>query len=253
MSHSFFASYPQVVKKPEASKPKSKPARKQRDESESEDDEDIDIAKLGGVKGYVTKADGKKTTYFNRELSEEAKELIGDIAPKAIVTPEKTATDSTPPKSGGSVWNQAGTFEERDTTAWCKDALKRLLLQASVGEEDAAAKAAGAEVSVTAVKDLEGDASMCVIRGSKRYIFDFSFTLEWEAVFSQLGKKVKGKLQYTDVDNDLGYDVEIKWKKAAVAEQKSKLNPLLGKEGAGLRAAIRAKIDAFVAEFRASC
>ncbi|CAM9501063.1 unnamed protein product, partial [Sphacelaria rigidula] len=36
------------------------------------------------MKGYKKTADGRVTTYFHNELSEEAKALIGDIAPKRL-------------------------------------------------------------------------------------------------------------------------------------------------------------------------
>jgi tetratricopeptide (TPR) repeat protein len=36
------------------------------------------------MRGYKTTSDGRKTTFFNNELDEKTKELIGDITPKAI-------------------------------------------------------------------------------------------------------------------------------------------------------------------------
>lgn len=36
------------------------------------------------MRGYKTTTDGRKTTFFNNELDEKTKELIGDITPKAI-------------------------------------------------------------------------------------------------------------------------------------------------------------------------
>ena len=35
-------------------------------------------------RGYKTLSDGRKTTYFNMERTEEEKALIGDITPKRI-------------------------------------------------------------------------------------------------------------------------------------------------------------------------
>jgi tetratricopeptide (TPR) repeat protein len=43
----------------------------------------------GVMRGYKTTSDGRKTTFFNNELDEKTKELIGDITPKPItLTPE---------------------------------------------------------------------------------------------------------------------------------------------------------------------
>jgi hypothetical protein len=49
------------------------------------DDEEI----VGHVRGYKKTADGRTTTFFNNELTEEAKRLIGDIAPKKVDDPNK--------------------------------------------------------------------------------------------------------------------------------------------------------------------
>ena len=38
------------------------------------------------MRGYKTTSDGRKTTFFNNEMDEKTKELIGDITPKAITT-----------------------------------------------------------------------------------------------------------------------------------------------------------------------
>ncbi|CAN0330833.1 unnamed protein product, partial [Hapterophycus canaliculatus] len=69
-----------------------------------------------GMKGYKKTADGRVTTYFNNDLTEEAKALIGDIAPKKL---EPAAAAGAGPAAGGndvSAWNKAGTWESRDMT-----------------------------------------------------------------------------------------------------------------------------------------
>lgn len=68
------------------------------------------------MKGYKKTADGRLTTYFNNDLSEEAKALIGDIAPKKL---EPAAAAPGAEGAGGnaaSAWNKAGTWESRDMT-----------------------------------------------------------------------------------------------------------------------------------------
>ncbi len=68
-----------------------------------------------GMKGYKKTADGRVTTYFNNDLTEEAKALIGDIAPKKL----EPAAAAAAPGAGGnaaSAWNKAGTWESRDMT-----------------------------------------------------------------------------------------------------------------------------------------
>ena len=87
----------------------SRPAKKNGAETSTE----------SNMKGYKKTADGRLTTYFNNELSEEAKALIGDIAPKKLQGAE--AAGDTTGSSGvtsnvASAWNKAGTWESRDMT-----------------------------------------------------------------------------------------------------------------------------------------
>ncbi len=63
-------------------------------------------AKANELRGYKVTADGRKTTFFNHDLDDEAKRLIGDIRPKKLeadATPDAVATPA-----GASSWNSAG-------------------------------------------------------------------------------------------------------------------------------------------------
>lgn len=73
------------------------------------------------MKGYKKTADGRVTTYFNNDLTEEAKALIGDIAPKRLDA--GGGGDAGGEEAAGSdvsVWNKAGTWESRDMTRFGK-------------------------------------------------------------------------------------------------------------------------------------
>lgn len=80
--------------------------------------------RLVEMKGYKKTADGRVTTYFNNELTDEAKALIGDIAPKRLEPATAGAGAGVGEEGGGgaaagsnvSVWNKAGTWESRDMT-----------------------------------------------------------------------------------------------------------------------------------------
>lgn len=110
-------------------------------------------------RGYKTTSDGRKTSYFNNELDEKTKELIGDITPAKITPTKDTGANATSagaaaassaegpkrldPGSGGgggvSSWNASGTtWEERDCTDWAKERLKKHFksAKASSGVED---------------------------------------------------------------------------------------------------------------------
>ena len=96
-------------------------------------DDDADI--VGHVRGYKTLADGRVTTFFNNELTEEAKQLIGDIAPKKVEDPNQVQIKNV---NGGSAWNQGNTFEEKDMTAWAKAKLEQIVagISAPLGTGD---------------------------------------------------------------------------------------------------------------------
>ena len=79
------------------------------------------------MKGYKITADGKKTTFFNHDLDDEAKRLIGDIRPKKIEGDGDSAGPTPTPVAGTSAWNSAGTWEERSLTPWGKEKMTELL------------------------------------------------------------------------------------------------------------------------------
>jgi hypothetical protein len=132
------------------------------------------------MKGYRTTQDGRKTTYFNRELSETDKSLIGDCAPKPISSSSPSPVPvsvSASPATGQSAWNAAGTWEEKDCTKWSKDQIKSVL-------KPVFGRSSGDSISVSKVKDVEGEASITVVRGKKKYIYDMSLTLELKVRFN---------------------------------------------------------------------
>jgi hypothetical protein len=170
------------------------------------DDEKI-FSKSDAVRGYKI-VNGKKTSYFHNELSEEAKNLIGDIAPKKLdVVPMET-----PPSSdgnGASAWNKAGTWEEKDLTNWAKTTLQEHIEQANYVLPDSS-PAPGAKVTVSKVTTVDGHASCALARGKKRYIYEFMVKLEWK-LQSTSGLDCTGSLALPDIDGtiELGEGYEM--------------------------------------------
>jgi hypothetical protein len=146
-------------------------------------------------RGYKVTADGRKTTFFNNDLDDEAKALIGDIAPKKLVE----GTDGGDGSNGGaskpalaagaSSWNTAGTWEERSMTSWGKPRLEELLLESSFELPNELGN-----VKVTKVVGLEGDCSVTMARGKKKHPFDWAFSVEWFVELKDAGP-CKGTLK----------------------------------------------------------
>ncbi|CAM9514340.1 unnamed protein product [Ectocarpus fasciculatus] len=199
-----------------------------------------------GMKGYKITADGKKTTYFNNDLTEEAKALIGDIAPKKL---EPAAAALPAETSGGgneaSAWNKAGTWESRDMTSWAKQRLEELLVGVELDTSESVVK-------VVKVDKLEGDAEISFSRGKKRYMFDYRFDLKWEAPDLDCGP-AKGVLMYPDVGQDCEgvYDVECRVDSSTPTAARAFVDRHVRPEGSGLREAVLARLTTFTTEYYA--
>lgn len=193
-------------------------AAKKATEKEDDDDDDDDTfteKELAEMRGYKKTADGRVTSYFSREQSAEEKAML-DIAPKQIsdCTP-KPITPSSSTGDSGSAWNHAGTWEEKDTTEWCKDHLEKRLLESKV--EASGVDGDALHCSITEVKDVTGDASVAVVSGKKRYIFDFHCELIFEIKEDSTDDVIaSGSLELPDICSTHHDELEVEtsaWKK----------------------------------------
>jgi tetratricopeptide (TPR) repeat protein len=210
-------------------------------------DDEVDFTKSDHVKGYKV-VNGKKTSYFHNELTEEAKALIGDIAPKRLETVPQPAPATDIP-SGSSAWNKAGTWEEKDVTAWAQESLDAALLAAVYTLADSS-PAPGALCTVESSKS-SGHASVAIVRAKKRYIYEFAITIKWK--FAVGNDKACGSMSFPDFDGTCelgqGYDL-VEW---SVDESSSaSLTPLLERfvRNGGLRDVIHQALDDWVRRFR---
>jgi len=169
-------------------------------------DDDVQFSQSDAVRGYKI-VGGKKTSYFHRELTEEEKRLIGDIAPKKLDENENVVVENVP--EGTSAWNKAGTWEEKDVTQWAKDTLTAALLSTKFLLPETGASGGGCTVSVSKVKLLSGHASVATVRSKRRYIFEFAITVEWELPLADDVGVCRGTLTFPDVDGtcDGEYDM----------------------------------------------
>jgi hypothetical protein len=91
---------------------KKKEEKKEKVEEKNEEEEEEE----NKIRGYKLTTDGRKTTFFNNELDEKTKALIGSIAPQKIEIPSEGpgSAGGTVGAGSGSAWNSAGTFESVD-------------------------------------------------------------------------------------------------------------------------------------------
>lgn len=158
----------------------------------------------GLTKGYKTRADGSKTSYFDRseDIAPEMKKFLdAQKAPKKLdvsdPSPSGGAAGASSTSSGaahGSAWNTAGTYEEKDVSKWASKELTSRL-----GELVADVEGHGV-LLVDRVKDLEGNASIISNRGKVKRPFEYKWELEWVATLSdKASTSVKGVLAYAEV------------------------------------------------------
>ena len=114
---------------------------------------------------------GRKTTFFNNELDDKTKALIGDIAPKKVAAPTQMKVDA-----GASSWNQAGTFESKDHTKWMRAWLEAKFrdFMVDLPERKVGALTVPCYLTVKKIKDIKGDASTAQARGKKKWVLDVS-------------------------------------------------------------------------------
>ena len=238
-------SKPKTTKTP-ASKT-TPPATAAKKDTTSATDEEGVFTKSDHVKGYKV-VNGKKTSYFHNELSDDARRLIGDIAPKRIDTP--AATEAPAPAAGGSAWNKAGTWEEKDVSKWARTTLEQALLDTTYILPPTS-PAPDALVVITKVSKLDGHASFAVVRGKKRYIYEYAVEVEWE--WKHQDQTATGSMTFPDVDGTCelgeGYDMTGFQVKDASS---SGLMPLLDRfvKNGGLRESLHNAIDDWVRVFR---
>mmetsp|Transcript_45455 Transcript_45455/g.51312 ORF Transcript_45455/g.51312 Transcript_45455/m.51312 type:complete len:437 (-) Transcript_45455:27-1337(-) len=172
------------------------------------------FTKSDPIRGYKV-VNGKKTSYFHNELDEKSKALIGDIAPKKIENTTAHSGDAGGNNNnsnilGTSVWNGAGTWEEKNVTNWAKDTLTKSILQTKY-TLPSSSPAPSALVTVEKVTKLDGHASVVVVRGKMRFIYEFCCKLEWQLKKDDDDLNCRGSLTIPDIDGTIalgeGYEI----------------------------------------------
>ncbi|KAL9230498.1 hypothetical protein vseg_005839 [Gypsophila vaccaria] len=162
--------------------------------------------------------------YWVRQSTSEAAPLP---VPKKL---DLSNTSSQPPHPHphppqlGSLWNSAGTWEEKNLNKWASHRIKELLTSMdSLHFPNAKAK-------VTHVSTCTGDAFLVTVRNKKRVGYTFELTLVVKGEWSVGGetKKVKGYLDFPEFSygelDDLEVTVKINDEKDLTAQDKQSIS-----------------------------
>ncbi|KAH7476219.1 hypothetical protein PRIC1_000231 [Phytophthora ramorum] len=99
-----------------------------------------------------------------------------------------------------SVWNAAGTWEERDKSEWARERLKHHILTAFSFEDEAQ----GLSIKATSIVRCDGEAKIVFSRGKKRCGYELSVKFAWEG-----SDDVSGHVELQDFDDTSGDDYEV--------------------------------------------
>jgi len=223
-----------------ASTARAPPVKKEKLEGEEAD---------GKMRGYKKTADGKTTSYFHTEISEEAKKLIAE---QGFGKPKKIEGEivETEVKAGGSKWNQAGTYEEKNMSKWAEDSLKEALS----GLTFEVPNGAGGVIKTTSVVGIKGDANISMSRGKRRHLLDLSFDVEFEGKLGANGSGPEGtgKLCFAEVTTNEGEDPEVKAEinSSTAPELREVFDAFVKPAGQGLQPVVLAALRKVIEEYK---
>ncbi|XP_030944591.1 uncharacterized protein LOC115969157 [Quercus lobata] len=165
---------------------------------------------------------GASYTYWVRQVKE------GDAAPLPVprkLTPDDIINDSnSQPPTLGSLWNKAGTWEEKNLHKWASDRIKELLI--SVGSlEFPAGKA-----EISDVSKCVGDAFLVTVRNKKRvgYTYELTLKVKGEWTIREEKKTVKGHIDIAEFSfgelDDLQMEVRLSEEKDLLHQDKLRIS-----------------------------
>jgi hypothetical protein len=180
--------------------------------------------------------------------------------------------------STGSVWNTAGTWEEKDVTDWAKKTLAdgwgpltlRVGGQEAEAEAGAAAPTEGAAAASAAAAatvyhgaatvitcgrisgPVTGTAVLNSVRGKKGVIYDLSFSVPWTAELES--HTYNGTLQVTDFSSAAEFDLDLQWGRRPPGATAGALRKLiLAKGGEGLGPMLAGEFERFASACKGLC
>jgi activator of HSP90 ATPase len=155
--------------------------------------------------------------YWVRQVTEEAAPL--PVHRKLSAQDLSNRSQPSTPQLG-SVWNTAGTWEEKNLNKWASERIKDLVV--SVGSIEFA----GGKAEIAEVSKCVGDAFMVTVRNKKRVGYNYELTLrvKGECLIGEEKKNVVGHIDipefsFGDLD-DLQIEVRVSDEKDLLHQQK---------------------------------
>lgn len=203
-----------------------------------------------------------------RKMLEEQKKKgyyhgrLGTVLSNAAPTPQQVTAGGSSPSSvsakaaGGSLWNKAGTWEEKDMTSWAKDHLERWLKNATASSQavDLAGESVAVSAKVSRVKSLVGEAQRVVVRAGPKFTYDFQADLSFSVSVvsgTETPEKFSGTLRFDELNDAVPANelrIEHSWRDSAPPER---LRPLVAEWVGKLLDSVRQQVSSFVAEYQA--
>ncbi|KAG2299691.1 hypothetical protein Bca52824_036163 [Brassica carinata] len=146
----------------------------------------------------------------------------------------------------GSLWNQAGTWEEKNLTKWATDRLKELLV--SVGS----LQFSSGKAEIKDVSRCVGDAFLVTVRNKKRvgYTYELSLKVQGEWSVEEDTKKVKGSLDIPEFSFGELDDLEVNVKLSEDKELSQQLKQQVRLDMKQFLEPIRLKLGQFEQELK---
>ncbi|XP_068318901.1 uncharacterized protein [Pyrus communis] len=163
---------------------------------------------------------GASYTYWVRQVTEDAAPLP---VPRKL-SPQDITSAQSHPSNLGSLWNRAGTWEEKNVNKWATDRIKELI--ASVGSLEFS----GGIAEISHVSKCVGDAFLVTVRNKKRvgYTYELTLKVKGEWVIEEEKKMIKGQIDIPEFSfgelDDLQMEVKLSEEKDLLHEDKLRVS-----------------------------
>ncbi|KAF5191793.1 Tapetum determinant [Thalictrum thalictroides] len=166
----------------------------------------------------VAEKQSNSYTYWVRNSTKDAAPIP---VPRKLTQQDILSNQQQQPQSG-SVWNKAGTWEEKNLNSWASCRIKELL--PAVILEFSTGKAEIADVS-----KCEGDAFLVTVRNKKRvgYTYELTLTFKGEWCIQEENKKINGHIDVPEFTfgelDDLKIEIRLSEEKDLVQQDKLRI------------------------------